>query len=37
MCKTHPKYKAILAPKCTKKFPKGCPTCWKMYLKVNEK
>jgi hypothetical protein len=30
-CKTHPDYKGIRRPKRTKKFPKGCETCLKVY------
>ena len=30
-CNNHPKYKGIDKPKKTKKYPKGCPTCWWVY------
>lgn len=30
-CHEHPKYKAIFAPRATKKHPQGCTLCWAIY------
>jgi hypothetical protein len=30
-CGTHPKYTGKRKPKRTKKYPNGCPVCWKIY------
>jgi len=30
-CKKHPKYEGKNPPRKTKKYPEGCPKCWRIY------
>lgn len=35
-CKKHPKYTASRKPSRTKKYPRGCPQCWKVWHYYND-